>query len=100
MRVEGPTADELADAKSYITGSYALRFSSSQRHRHTLVAVQLEEGFRADYFSEAQRYVEAVTLEDVKRVAKRLLDPAKLLIVVVGKPAGVTATAPAPEGLF
>ena len=59
-----------------------------------------EEGFGADYFSMRNSYVEAVTGEDVKRVAKRLLDPAKLLVVVVGKPAGVTATAPAPEGLF
>ncbi len=99
LAVDGPTAEEIADAKSYITGSYALRFSNSQRIADILVAVQ-EEGFGADYFTMRNSYVEAVTADDVKRVAKRLLDPAKLLVVVVGKPAGVTATAPAPEGLF
>jgi zinc protease len=99
LAVDGPTAEEIADAKSYITGSYALRFSSSQRIADILVAVQ-EEGFGSDYFVMRNSYVEAVTADDVKRVAKRLLDPAKLLVVVVGKPAGVTATAPAPEGLF
>jgi zinc protease len=99
LAVDGPTAEEIADAKSYITGSYALRFSNSQRIADILVGVQ-EEGFGADYFAKRNSYVEAVTADDVKRVAKRLLDPAKLLVVVVGKPAGVAATAPAPEGLF
>ena len=99
LAVDGPTAEEIADAKSYITGSYALRFSSSQRIADILVAVQ-EQDFGADYFVKRNSYVDAVTADDVKRVAKRLLDPAKLLVVVVGKPAGVTATAPAPEGLF
>jgi len=96
---EGPTPQETEDAKLYVTGSYALRFSSSQRIADILVGIQ-QQGFGSDYFEKRNSYVEAVTPEDVRRVAKRLLDPNKLIVVVVGRPAGITATAPAPEGLF
>jgi zinc protease len=39
-----------------------------------------------------------VTLEDAKRVARRLLDPKQLTIVVVGKPEGLTPTREPPPG--
>jgi zinc protease len=99
MRDEGPTEAELADAKLYLTGSYALRFGSTQGIANALVGVQLES-FPPDYFKKRNGYIEAVTLADVKRVAKTLLDPDKLTFVIVGEPDGVTATMPAPEGLF
>ena len=99
MRDEGPTEQELADAKLYLTGSYALRFSSTASIARSLVGVQLD-GFPPDYFNKRNGYIEAVTLDDVKRVAKQLLDPDKLTFVIVGRPEGVTATQPAPEGLF
>ena len=99
MRDEGPTEKELADAKLYLTGSYALRFSSTTSIAQALVGVQLED-FPSDYFSKRNGYINAVTLDDVKRVAKKLLDPDKLSFVIVGRPEGVTATQPAPEGLF
>jgi len=99
MREEGPTDDELAGAKLFLTGSYALRFSSTLSIANALVGVQLED-FPADYFAKRNGYIEAVTLEDVKRVAKRLLDPDALTFVIVGKPDGVTGTQAAPEGLF
>ena len=99
LGVEGPTPQEIEDAKLYITGSYALRFSSSQRIADILVGIQ-QQGFGSDYFEKRNSYVEAVTADDVRRVAKKLLDSNKLIVVVVGQPAGVTGTAPAPEGLF
>jgi zinc protease len=99
MRDEGPTEAELADAKLYLTGSYALRFSSTQAIAGALVAVQLER-FPPDYFQRRNGYVEAVTLADVQRVAREMLDPEKLTFVIVGEPDGVTATMPAPQGLF
>src|SRR5262249_18163478 len=71
MREQGPTEDELADAKRFLTGSYALRFSSTIAIADALVGVQLE-GFPPDYFAKRNGYIEAVTLDDVKRVAKRL----------------------------
>jgi len=99
MREDGPTADELAGAKLFLTGSYALRFGSTTAIANALVAVQLEN-FAPDYFAKRNGYIEAVTLDDVKRVAKRLLDPESLTFVIVGEPDGVTGTQAAPEGLF
>jgi zinc protease len=99
MREEGPTAAELADAKLYLTGSYALRFGSTIGIANALVAVQLER-FPPDYFARRNGYLEAVTLDDVKRVAKRLLDPESLTFVIVGEPDGVKGTQAPPEGLF
>jgi zinc protease len=61
--------------------------------------VQLEN-FPPDYFAKRNGYIDAVTLADVKRVAKRLLDPESLSFVIVGEPDGVTGTQAAPAGLF
>ena len=92
---EGPTQAELDDAKTFLTGSFPLRFSSTGGAAHMLVSVQLEDlGF--DYLDRRNALIDAVTLEDARRVARRLLDPARLTIVVVGAPVGVTATRPAP----
>ena len=99
MRDEGPTEDELSDAKLFLTGSYALRFGSTTAIANSLIGVQLEN-FPPDYFAKRNGYIDAVTLEDAKRVAKRLLDPESLTFVIVGEPEGVTATQAAPEGLF
>ena len=99
MRDEGPTADELADAKLFLTGSYALRFSSTTSIANSLVGVQLD-GFPPNYFKHRNGYIDAVTLDDVKRVAGTLLDPAALTFVIVGEPQGVTPTQAAPTDLF
>lgn len=87
------TAGELADAKAYLTGSYALGFSSSDRIADTLVGQQLDN-LGIDYIDKRNGYIEAVTLADVNRVAKALLKPEQLTVVVVGKPAGVESTQP------
>lgn len=96
MAEDGPTEKELNDAKTYLTGSFPLRFSSSGRISNMLVGMQLEE-LGIDYLDRRNDLVEAVTLEDARRVARRLYDPKKLTVVVVGRPEGVTATRPAPD---
>jgi len=95
MREEGPTAEELADAKTYVIGSYPLQFTSTASTAEGLVAVQLER-LGIDYFDRREALINAVTLEDARRVARRLLDPATLTAVVVGTPEGLAATLPAP----
>ena len=97
MRDEGPTEQELNDAKTYLIGSYPLRMTSTGSLATMLSAIQLE-GFPIDYMTKRNSYIEAVTLDDVRRVAKRLLDPDRLMVVVVGKPEGVTPTQDPPEG--
>ena len=85
---QGPTAEELAAAKKYLTGSYPLRFSSSSQIADMLVGLQFE-GLEPDYFAKRNGYIEKVSLADVLRVARELLKPERLTFVVVGKPAGL-----------
>ncbi len=88
MAEEGVTADELAKAKRYLTGSFPLRFDSNAKIARFLVAAQ-EQELGIDYIDRRNSLVEAVTLEDVNRVARERLTPDALSIVVVGQPAGL-----------
>ena len=81
----GPTEKEVENAKRYLTGSYALRFDTSPKIASQLLWIQVE-GLGIDYIKKRNSLIEAVSLEDLKRVAKRLLKPEDLLITIVGKP--------------
>jgi zinc protease len=85
---QGPTAEELANAKSYLTGAYALRFESSSSIANQLLAIQIED-LGIDYVNRRNKLVEAVTLDDIKRVAKRLIEADRLITTIVGKPVAV-----------
>ena len=91
MHDQGPTAEELENAKRYLTGSFALRLDSTTAIARTLVSVQYDK-LGLNYLNERDGLINRVTLDDAKRVAKRLFDPAKLFTVVVGQPEGITAT--------
>ena len=88
MAADGPSAEELQDAKQFLTGSFPLRFSSSGRIAAVLVAMQLDV-LGIDYLDKRNSFIDAVTLDDVRRVARGLLDPDGLTFVVVGKPNGI-----------
>ncbi len=84
----GVTAAELDAAKRYLTGAYPLRFEGNARIAAQLLGLQVA-GLGIDYVNERNDLVEAVTLEDVARIATRLLDPEALSFVIVGQPAGL-----------
>ncbi len=86
LAAEGPTTEELEKAKKYLVGSYALRFDTSTKIAGHLLQLQ-REGFDAGYLDRRNAEVEAVTLDDARRVAKRLIGDGKLLVAVVGRPA-------------
>ncbi|MDZ4734932.1 MAG: pitrilysin family protein [Rhodospirillaceae bacterium] len=88
VAANGLTDEEIADARSYIVGSYPLRMTSSMSTAGALISIQLA-GLPIDYIERRAELFDAVTSEDVKRVAARLLDPANMLYVVVGTPVGV-----------
>jgi zinc protease len=88
---EGPTEKELRDAKDYLTGSFALRFDSNAKIANQLLWIQ-QEGLGLDYVDRRNGEIEAVTLSDVKRVAKRLFEGQEPIVTVVGKPVGLAAT--------
>jgi zinc protease len=80
----GPTADELAKAKSYQKGSFPLRFDTSTKIAAQLVLMQVE-GLPIDYIDTRNGLIDAVTLADLQRVAKRFLDGG-MLVTMVGRP--------------
>ena len=82
---EGPTAEELADAKAYITGAFPLAFDSNTKIAQNLIGFR-QDGMPADYVQARNSYFEAVTLEDVKRVARMYMKPEDFTFVMVGKP--------------
>ena len=90
MGEEGPTAEEVIKAKTYLKGSFALGLDTSSRIASQLVQMQLDN-LGIDYIERRAAMIDAVTLADAKRVAKRLLDGG-LLVTVVGRPEGVTST--------
>ncbi len=96
MAEEGPGEEELRRAKTFLTGSFPLRFSSSGSISGMLAGIQHNK-LGIDYLDRRNSYVEAVSLEDARRVARRLLDADALTVVVVGKPSGLTPSRPAPD---
>jgi zinc protease len=80
---DGPTAQELNDAKLYLNGSFPLSFTSNADIAAQLNTFQ-DLGLPLDYLDRRAGLINAVSLDDVRRVARWLFDPAKLTIVVAG----------------
>ncbi|MDE0992560.1 MAG: pitrilysin family protein [Rhodospirillales bacterium] len=91
MAARGVSKKELNDAKTYLTGSFPLRFSSSGRIASMLVGMQSAQ-LPIDYLQTRNSLIEAVTKDDIKRVAKKLLKSENLVIIVVGRPDGIKST--------
>ena len=85
---KGITAEELEEAKTFLTGAYPLRFDSNARIAGIMVGMQMT-GLTPDYIATRNDQVNAVTLEDTRRVAAELFRPEDLRFVVVGQPEGV-----------
>jgi zinc protease len=90
MAAEGPTADELAAAKSFLKGSYALSLDTSAKIAGQLTQIQLDN-LGIDYIQRRGAMIDAVTLADAKRVAKRLFGDG-MLVTVAGRPKGLTSS--------
>lgn len=94
MHADGITDNELKDAKTYITGSFALTLTSTDRLAALLMQLRTQE-LGIDYLDRRDGLINGVTLDDTRRVSARLLDPAKLTTVMVGMPQGVEGATPA-----
>mgnify|MGYP000968954819 FL=1 len=88
MAKEGPTAQELADAKTYLMGYYPRNFTSTLSAAQALRGLQLEE-LGIDYVERRQKEIAAVTEDDVRRVAAKLLHADQLSFIVVGPAAQI-----------
>ncbi|MGJ8622823.1 MAG: M16 family metallopeptidase [Yoonia sp.] len=88
IATEGVTAAELEKAKTYLTGAYPLRFDGNDEIAKIMVGMQMT-GLTPDYVIDRNDFVEAVTLEQINRVASALFQPDNLHFVVVGQPVGL-----------
>lgn len=88
MAADGPTEAELAAAKKYLIGAYAINnLDSSGAIASTLVELQIDK-LGADYFERRADYINAVTLEQAKAVARKLLDTEPAVLTVGPAEAG------------
>ncbi|MCP8939193.1 insulinase family protein [Alsobacter sp. SYSU M60028] len=85
---DGPTEEELDKARKYLIGSYALNFDTSTKIASQLVRIQVDD-LGIDYMDRRNGLVAAVTLEDARRAARRVYGDGKVLVAVVGRPAGL-----------
>ena len=84
----GPNEDELVKGKKYLVGSYPLRFDTSAKIASQLVHIQLD-GFGPEWMVERNRQIEAATMDDARRVAKRLFGDGTMSVAIVGRPVGL-----------
>lgn len=87
----GITQEELDAAKTYLTGAYPLRFDGNARIAGIMVGMQVQ-GLPIDYIATRNDKVNALTLDEVNRVAKELLQPENLHFTIVGQPVGLETT--------
>jgi zinc protease len=85
---DGPTEEELDKGKKYLIGSYALRFDTSTKIAGNLVGLQ-NEGYPVEFLDERNEYIRSVTLDQTRRVARRLFEGKKLLVATAGRPQGM-----------
>ena len=87
---DGPTEQEVQDAKAYLTGSLLLELTSTEDISQTLNGLQRDK-LDANYINQRNALLNAVTAADIKRVATRLLKTNDLTTILVGKPLNITA---------
>ena len=91
IATQGVTQDELDAAKTYLTGAYPLRFDGNGPIARILVGMQMIN-LPPDYVRNRNDLVNAVTLEQINRVAARIYRPEALHFVVVGQPEGLESS--------
>lgn len=90
IAAEGPTAEELAAAKSYLKGAYALSLDTSAKIAAQLTQIQLDK-LGIDYIQRRGAMIDAVSIDDARRVAKRLFGGG-MLVTVAGRPKGLASS--------
>jgi zinc protease len=82
IQTEPVTEKELSDAKAYLTGSFPLKMDTSSKIAGMLTSIEIYN-LGLDYPSKYPKVINAVTREDIQRVAVKYLRPNAMVIVVV-----------------
>lgn len=86
------TAKELNDAKTFLNGSVPLDLTSTSSISGYMITFQTL-GLPRNYLDIREAGIKAVTADDVRRVAARVLDPARMTTILVGEPENFVPTA-------
>ena len=82
---DGPSPGQFENAKRYLTGSFLLDFDTNAKVASSLLSIWVD-GEGPDYLQRRNQKINAVTLADVKRVARDVLKTEALSVTIVGKP--------------
>jgi zinc protease len=85
LRNEGPTEAEIRQAKEARINSFAFTVDGSAAYMSSYL-FYLYYGYPADYLQTWRDRLSAVTRDDIMRAARRLLQPERMAILVVGDP--------------
>ena len=85
VKKKGVTKEELKNAKNYLINSYVLRLDSNKKVASILLNTQMD-GLNTDFFEKRNDYINSVSLEDIKKVASRILDENQIFFLVIGNP--------------
>ncbi len=88
LQKDGPTEEEFANAKTYLTGALALSLDSSGAIAGLLHSMQVDQ-LSPEHLERRASLIARVTIDDVRRLARRLLDQDRMITVAVGKPVGL-----------
>jgi zinc protease len=92
IRSENVAEEELQDAKNFLTGVFPIRAETQEGLTNLLVS-QFLYGLPKDYLDTYRHKIQAVTSEDVRRVAERHVRPDEMAMVIVGDAADVLSQA-------
>lgn len=85
MLMNPPTPDELQKAKDAILNSFVFKFDSKAKILSDRMRLEFA-GYPPDYTEKYAEQIQKVTLDDVKRVAQKYLNPGGFAVLVVGNP--------------
>lgn len=85
VKKKGVTEEELKNAKNYLINSYVLRFDSNRKVASILLNTQMD-GLNTDFFEKRNDYINSVSLEDIKKIANRILDENQIFFLIIGNP--------------
>ena len=88
IKNQGVTESELNDAKNYLINSYVLRLDSNKKVASILLNTQMD-GLNTDFFKKRNDYINSVSLEDIKVVAKKILDENQIFFLIIGNPSNL-----------
>jgi len=89
IRAEAVSDEEITNAKSYLTGVFPIRIETQDGLIDQLVSIKMFD-LPNDYLKLYRDKVNAVTTEDIRRVAETYVQPDRAALVIVGDAAEVT----------